>query len=89
MPAVVKLPDPEMTDNFADAVEIAPIKRSSVIFRGEIAPKFLCQLLLLAPAPQTGTPPVTVRTWVLEPIPNLARVFVPEAYKISPVVQVV
>ena len=36
-------------------------------------------------AAQTGTPPVTVKTLVDEPIANLASVLAPEAYKMSPV----
>ena len=47
--AVVIRPVARSILNVAEAVEIPPTSKSSVIFKGETAPEFLCQLELPPP----------------------------------------
>ena len=85
MPAerdAVGIPEPILyTASLALAVLVLPSKRSSVIFAGASAPLFLCQyeLLKLLGSTHVGSPPETVSTCPLVPIPLFASVVVPDA----------
>ena len=50
-----------------------------------VAKRLLPPLAVLS-APHAGTPPETLSTWPVEPIPSLLQTLVAEPYKISPVV---
>ena len=62
---VVIKPVPEATRKVAEPVLMAPMSKSSVMFRGEIAPAFLCQVESdnAEASTQTGVPdPALVKT---------------------------
>ena len=74
------LPVPDKTRNVAEAVDIPPTSKSSVIVLGERVPEFCCQYWVLADAvAQPGMPPETVSIWPDPPMGNLPNVLATEA----------
>src|SRR3990172_7945591 len=85
VPAMSVLPEPEITENLAEAVDVPPTARSLVILRGDRTPEFNWKKLVPELFVQAGTPPTMDKTWFSEPAVRAERVLGADAISISPV----